>query len=376
MTDGMKFTASQVSAFRLARHHLANKDRTGLVRVCRDVCGIQAQLMSAAEMALWARDHAILKADIDSALWKKRSIVRTSLMRQTLHLIPSADFFFYITALRKSRLDALMRNMSKFGITMKNIETLNESILSLLRGGPMSQRDMTEALLQQVGTGIRKYVKVAWGIQLFRPALVEGLICCGPQRGKESTYIRVDQWLPKHKNISELEAKRRLLRRYLAAYAPATQQDFSKWSGISMNEVKDAWQSLKEELVEVFVGERKGSLLRHDLGILSRSEFRKPVVRLLPSFDPYLLGHVEKSYFVGDRHYKRVFRNQGWISPVVLLNGNIIGVWSSKCREKESVLEVMPFRNFSRAVRSRIEKEAAGAGRFLETTFQMRYTGS
>ena len=69
---------SQVAAFRLRRHHLAGKNQAGLAEVTRDVCGVQAQVMSAAEIALWTRNHDLAAAAIQSALWKDRTLVKTS----------------------------------------------------------------------------------------------------------------------------------------------------------------------------------------------------------------------------------------------------------------------------------------------------------
>src|SRR2546427_10353393 len=87
---------SQVSAFRLKRHHLASKSQADLAKVARDVCGVQAQGMSAAEIALWTRNHDLTAAAIHSALGKYRGLVETPCMRGTLHLLTAADFPGYI----------------------------------------------------------------------------------------------------------------------------------------------------------------------------------------------------------------------------------------------------------------------------------------
>src|SRR5437016_7404420 len=103
--------------FRLRRHHLRDTTPDDAVAICRDVCGVQAQLMPAAYLQIWVRNRGIRRADIESALWKSRTLVKTSLMRQTLHLIPSDEFSTYITALKASRVAGALRIMSRFGIT-------------------------------------------------------------------------------------------------------------------------------------------------------------------------------------------------------------------------------------------------------------------
>lgn len=201
---------------------------------------------------------------------------------------------------------------------------------------------------------------------------MEGLVCYGPDRGQEVTFVRVDQWLPKQREVSEQEVKQVLLRRYLSAYGPATLQDFSKWSGISMKEGRAVWESLEGELVKVPMGDKKGSVLRKDSKQLRKCHLGEPVLRLLPSFDPYMLGHVEKTHLVDDRYYKRVYRQQGWISPVVLLNGRVIGIWSYTRRRKGLSLEIELFERRSKTIHARIEEEAASLGGFLETSCEIK----
>src|SRR6476646_11737424 len=105
------FTADQVHAFRLRRHHLLDNTGKDLVTICRDVCGVQAQIMSAAQLQLWARNPAITPAMVNDALWQKRSLVKTLLMRQTLHLVPAEDFPLYIGAQKNTRARAVLSVM-------------------------------------------------------------------------------------------------------------------------------------------------------------------------------------------------------------------------------------------------------------------------
>ncbi|MCI0696874.1 winged helix DNA-binding domain-containing protein [candidate division KSB1 bacterium] len=367
------FKWPQIAAFRLTRHHLAEQNQANLTTVCQNVCGMQAQLMAAAEMQLWARRHDLTRADIHSALWKSRALVKTSLMRQTLHLIPAVDFSIYISALKRSRVEALRRIMSRFGIIPKEADAMTKSIVEALRAGPMTQPEIMEQIIPKVGKKLRKYIELAWSIQVFRLALVEGLICYGPEQDKKATFIRVDQWLPKRRAVDEREAKEILLRRYLRTYGPATLQDFSKWAGMPMPEARAVWQSLEKELVEVNIEDKKMWLLREDFRRLANSDLDGQILRFLPHFDPYLLGHADKNHLVDADYYKRVYRNQGWISPVVLLNGRVVGTWSYTRRGKQLSLEIEPFEKFSKTIHAGIEEEAASLGDFLETSWGIKF---
>ena len=106
--------SEQIAAFRLQRHHLNKPHKKGkptslaLAKVTADVCGFQAQVLSAAELALSARVRGIMRADVHTALWKHRTLVRTSCMRQTLHLLPSSEFGLFVMGVRRSRSTAIL----------------------------------------------------------------------------------------------------------------------------------------------------------------------------------------------------------------------------------------------------------------------------
>ena len=365
-------TWSQVAAFRLTRHHFVDRGPAPLATVTRDVCGIQAQVMSAARMALWARMHHLTRAEIESALWKSRTLVKTSCMRGTLHLLAAPDLPIYISALKSSRNRQMLRIMARFGVTPKEAAGVLHAVVDALRAGPMTRRELTDRItsLGILGKKSKKWFELGWW-GVVRQAIVEGLICHGPDRGPEVTFVRVDQWLPKQKQLGEQQAQQLLLRRYLRAYGPATPRDFAKWTGMSMPEVRPIWESVRGELLEVSIEDSKGWLLREDCKQLSKCDLGEPVLRLLPNFDPYMLAHVEKHHLVDRPYYKRVYRNAGWISPVVLLDGKSIGTWSLTHRGKGSSLKVQLFAKTSKIIRARIEQEVASLARFLESSLHV-----
>jgi uncharacterized protein YcaQ len=285
-------------------------------------------------------------------------------MRQTLHLLPASEFYIYIDALKRSRVEAILRGMSRFGANRKDADQLNEIVVDLLSEGPMTTNDLSKELRQRK---LSKPVK-AWMERFWSPArlaMVEGLVCYGPDRGKDSTIVRTDLWLPAQKRVPEFESQRLLLRRYLRAYGPATAGDFSRWSGNSMKETTPLWNSMIEELREVSIEDKKFWVMREDFEALEAAQLPEPVLRLLPAFDPYLLAHAEKGHLVDEAFYKRVYRNQGWISPVVLMNGRVIGIWSITKKGRESSVEVELFEKASKSLRARIDQEVASLSTFL-----------
>ena len=217
---------------------------------------------------------------------------------------------------------------------------------------------------------MKLWLKYAWSAS--RPAIVEGLICYGPPRGSEVTLVRTDQWLPPQPNPTEETAKRAILRRFLAAYGPATVRDFSKWSGIGAAEAKQAWDGAAAELQTVTVDGATASILKSDVDALAGSRLDDRSVRLLPAFDPLLLAHAAKDHLVESRFYKRVYRNQGWLSPVVLAGGRIVAVWFASTKSGAVDIEIQPFARLSPATRAAIIEEAEALGRFLDAPCRAR----
>jgi uncharacterized protein YcaQ len=369
----MRNRVDQISSFRLRRHHLLDEPPADAVTICRDMCGVQAQVMGPARLQLWTRNHALTRAGIEDALWKSRTLLKTSLMRQTLHLIPTDEFPLYIAALRPSRFAQAMRVMDRCGITRDESAAIIPLIMETLSAGPLSRPAIAAAIRPKASKAVRFWMENSWS--LVRLPIAEGLICYGRGEGNAIVFIRTDHWLPKLKLklMSATEAQCALLRKYLRAYGPATLHDFSHWAGIPMQEVKPLRALLDAEVAEIPGDKKSCLLLREDVAALNSSPVVKGSIRLLPNFDSYLLAHREKDHLLSAMHYKRVYRNQGWISPVVLIDGAVAGVWSYTPQGKRLSVEIQPFGRLSKTERVGIEREAQGLAGFFESKLELRF---
>ncbi len=353
VSNDVPFSAEQIHAFRLRRHHLLDQSAKDLVTICRDVCGVQAQIMSAAQLQLWARNHAITPAMVNDALWKTRSLVKTSLMRQTLHLVPADEFPLYIAAHRSARAKAVLSIMARCKITRDEADALSALILEELKAGPAPRAAITAAVRPKVSKRLRVWMDKVWSI--VRLPVIEGQVCYGPGEGNQATFIRTEHWLPAQPKVDEVQAQKELFRKYLRAYGPATLHDFAHWSLISMPEVRTLRPLMDSEVVEY-----DGVLvLREDVKTLQSASPKADSVHLLPYFDVYLLAHRFKEHFLKAQFCKRVYRNQGWISPVVLINGEIAGVWSYKLSRKALEIETELFARVDSRTRKQIKERAA-----------------
>ena len=319
--------------------------------------------MGSAQLAFCARADNLFPGDIHSIICDKRTLVKTSAMRQTLHLLPAAEYRTYIAALRQSRMRALMHIMARIEVGQKEIDGTMAALMKILGDAPIPQRELAEQVKPRISKELQGQLKLFWNNwPLFRPAIIEGLICYGPDRGREATFVRAESWLPKTSVPEEQQAKDFLLRRFLRAYGPATVRDFSKWSGMPIREAKPIWDAIQEDLTEVSIEGTRAFVLSQDLRDLEKGKLKSPMVRLLPAFDPYMLAHEEKDHLVDALHYKRVYRNQGWLSAVVLVDGRVAGIWSYKKEGPRFQSEL--FQRLPAKILAKIDEEAERMARF------------
>lgn len=370
---------SQVHAFRIQRHSLGQPaPKEDLLDVVSGTCGIQAQVLSAAQLAMRARIHGLTAPEIEHALWRDRNLVKVWCMRGTLHVLPARELPLYVAALKPYRLKQEQRWMARYGVDAAAIETMADAVLTALGAGPLTRKELSQAILPRLEDSAPQFqdlLEHGWG-GLGKYVCLQGELCLGPNQGQEATFVRRDQWLSGWEEVRREEAENWLLVRYLQSYGPAAVQDFAAWAGIAVRDASRIWDRLRGEMCTVDVAGSQAAILKRDLHVLQEAALAAENVRLLPHFDVFLLGQHSKSHLVDDDSYKRVYRAAGWISPVVLINGHIAGVWSHRQRGKRVQISIEPFGRLSRSQRAAIDKCAAGIAEFLESSLELAYTGT
>jgi hypothetical protein len=355
----------QVHAFRLARHHLAKRaPKKDLTRVVRDIGGVQAQLMSAAEMQVGVRVDCRTE-DVETALWRDKTLAKTWLMRGTLHLIPTDDLPLYTAAMSK-RWTNLGKAWVKFtGLTEPELRALFAAVGEALDDQPKTRQELIATVSKGRPERVRIVLSSGWGVVL-KPVAAAGLLCFGPNRGQSVTFVRPKRWLGSWRDLDPDDAIVEVARRYLRAYGPATKDDFMRWWGVHTRGAgKTAWAGLAGELASVSVEGSRADILAADLPKLAKSR-STPVVSLLPLFDPYLMGHSTRDHLFDLVYRARVSRTSGWISAVVLIEGRVVATWTHKVVKETLCIAVDPFERLppkaKPEIRARAEELASSIG--------------
>jgi len=167
-------------------------------------------------------------------------------------------------------------------------------------------------------------------------------------RAGKSIMADCREWISEVVRVSAHEALGHLLVRYLRGYAPATMRDFAHWSGLKAALVRAARAAAGDEV------RAEGDDLFPAQETQRRSVSRLPV-RLLLRFDPFLLGHREKSHYLDARFRRRVYRPAAAVAAVVLIDGRVAGTWRQVKRATFLDIDLHPFHPIARGDRTAVE---------------------
>ncbi|HEX8230632.1 MAG TPA: winged helix DNA-binding domain-containing protein [Chloroflexia bacterium] len=369
-----KLTWRQVIAWRLHNHNLLERAPKGsLLDVATALGGLHAQVMSSAELIAWARVEGLAPEDVRKALWEERTLVKTWAMRGTLHLLPAREFPTYVAALRTRHGYRRASWLKYFNMTLEDMDAIIEGVRVALDGRNLTREQLSEAVGEATGSAdVRERLRSGWG-EFLKPAASNGYLCFGPNMGQAVTFVRPDQWLGTWYDSDSDEAIREVLRRYLTTYGPATRDDFARWFGWEPKYARSLFLGMAGELVEVDVEGWKAMTLASIIDEQRTFEAPAAGVRLLPAFDPYTIAYYPDSHYLDPDKKDRVYRKGAWITPVVLVNGRIEGLWEQEKKSSGLTLKVEMFQPPSLEVQHGIEAETERLATFLDTRVELGY---
>lgn len=359
----------EVRGRRLARSHLvepAPADR--LVDVVADVCGLQAQVLSAAELGIGQRVAGVTQSDVRDALWRRHELVKTWSLRGTLHLHPAGDLPLWAAAnrARPGWDDAVLPGGEPWP---EPVDRLTDAIGDALAAGCLTRSELADVMVARFGEDVREPMMSGWGL-LLQPAAYRGLLCFGPSRGAQVTFTRPDRWTGRRwADLDPAAALGEVLRRYLRAYGPARHQDVARWLAVDPPLARRVLDSLGDEIEPVDVeGHRAWVRAADDDGWT-------PVagsVRLLPQYDCFVIGFHPRDQLTSAAAIARIrsFRRGRWEGvvalPVLLVDGVVAGLWERSMRAARVDIRVEVFGRLTARQRAALDVEAARIGAYYD----------
>ena len=362
------------------RHHLAATARiTDVTKLATDLVGLHSSDPASVFLSTTARMKTPARAvpALERALYDDRTLVRTLCMRRTMFVVP----LDLVPIVQAACTDPLVPRERKRFVTMvegagiardgqrwlKKLERKTLAAIEELREATASEiSTLVPELTEKITVGEGKKWGGTIGVStrvLFLLATEQRVVRGRPKGSWTSSQYRwapMDAWLVDGvPTMPAVEARAALVRRWLAAFGPATTADVKWWTGWTVAQTKAALAAV--EAVEVELDDGPGWVLADDL---APTRDPKPWVALLPGLDPTTMGWKDRSWYLGD-HGPALFDTNGNAGPTVWVDGRVVGGWAQR-RDGTVVTELLE--DIGRAATTAVTRAAADLQTWLGDT--------
>lgn len=319
---------------RLSNQHISGERFENPEDVVRWMGAMQAQDYHQALWAIGVRTKSSTVAEIEQAIID-RKILRTWPMRGTIHFVPPDDaaWMLKLCAVRMIAKDA--RRQQQLELDKEILGRCQDLICDALQGGKRLSRPDLLKVLDDVGihTQNQRGYHILWYLSQI------GVICPGPNIGKQQSFVLLEEWVPNSRVLSREESLGELAGRYFASHGPATIHDFAWWTGLTVSDARIGLEAAKSKLIAEQVN-GKTYWLADNTTVSSENER----FFLLPGFDEYLLGYKDRSAVLADEHVLKVVPGKnGIFFPIIVADGQVVGTWKRNIKKKSVDISLSPF---------------------------------
>ncbi len=347
---------SSLASQRIIRQGLSHPVFDDPVSVVKYMAGIQAQDFEMARWAVGIRLRNPKLEEINLAL-DQGLILRAHIFRPTWHLIPGEDYVwmnrFSAPFLRKAHAG----RFNQLGLN----EPLLKKTRKLIHKTLLARPSLTRHQILEVFHRHKIKPDNLQLIHIFYDAELEGLICSGPQKGKNHTYSLVEERVPSPVKKSSEEALAELTLRYFQSHGPATLQDLTKWMTIPVNTARLGIKMNQSSLDQI---EIKGKV--HWFTVPPKPAGHGPgPFLLLPAYDEYLIGYADRSFALKPEFIPTTMTSNGILNPTLVYGGKVLGLWKRKTASASLTVQATWFSKPNKAHLSMLEKSISKYSRFF-----------
>jgi hypothetical protein len=306
---------------------------------------MQAQWAPAPYVGLWSRVEGFRRETLERAILRG-AVLKPTVMRGTLHLVTARDYPMFYAALRNFRWWS-SPEATPLG------EAAAPTIRELYAQEPLPAAAALQHLAEAHGAADEVIRRRAWFV-----ARVVGHVLHAPETALWKLAPRTRFVAVREPQAVEVTAARaELVRRYLAAFGPATRADISAWSGMPVRDFASGLEML--EPLRRFRDEHGRELLDVPRAPLPPADTHAPV-RFLPKFDNVLLSFADRTRVLPDELRRAVIQG-GDVLQTFLVDGVVAGTW----RVERGRVVVDPLAPLPRAAKRELKDEAAELEAFL-----------
>jgi hypothetical protein len=348
----------EIARRRLVAQRIAASEFTRPAEIVRWLGAVQAQDYLGALWAVGLRLAGAHESDVERAL-AEGTIVRSWPMRGTLHFVAAADARWMISLLAPRAVASATSRLKVLGVDDKVLARARRALVKNLEGGRRLTRPAAYQVLEQarIATADQRGIHVLWRLAH------DGLICFGPREGKQQTFVLLEEWLPRARDLPREEALPELARRYFTGHGPATLRDFAWWSGLTLTEARlatdMAGKLLEREVVE---GHRYWFAPSPGAAPSARANERACA---LPAFDEFFVGYADRSAALSCLPTGSVTAFEV-LRPVIVFDAGLIATWKRRLARQDVHLSVSLLAPLTCGVDAAIELALGRYARFLD----------
>ncbi|MDP2889177.1 MAG: winged helix DNA-binding domain-containing protein [Bacteroidota bacterium] len=346
---------SEISNIRLHNQQIAATNLKTPNELAGWMGAMQAQDFNQAKWAIGVRLPHLTEAQIESA-FNNGEIIRTHLMRPTWHFV-SADDIYWMLELTAKQIKSTTKSRNRdLGLTEIVLGKSKEILAKILAGNQSLTKEeiSTQLNLSGISTEEQRLYHI------LMEAEIDQIVCSGSMQGKKQTYALLEERIPVKRILTKDEALALLAKKYFTSHGPATLPDFVWWSGLPVADARKALEMNKSDLFSETIGN-------------DTYWFAEPVsipalptnsVYLLPAFDEYLISYKNRSAAITIDHHKKAISSNGVFRPVIVVNGQISGLWKRTIKKDTVWIEPDHFRPHNKTEESLILKAVESFGNF------------
>jgi hypothetical protein len=350
-------TLRQLNRATLARQMLLARERTTALRAIERLVALQAQWPRPPFVGLWSRLEPFARADLRGPL-ERRQVVRATFIRGTLHLVAAKDFAALRPAIQPvltAGMQAILRGKKAAGLDLDGLTALARKVL---KEEPRTFEGLRERFLLAYPKDNER--AMGYAVRMLLPLVQVPDEGAAWEFAAQARFALADEWLGRAVPTGPA-GPNELVRRYLAAYGPASVADAQAWSGLGG--LRDTFDALRPGL-RTFRDEQGRELF--DLPDAPRPDGDVPApVRLVPEYDNLIVSRADER-FVARGERPRVFLSALRIAATVLVDGFVAGTWKLEQKKGTATVSIEPFAPFAPRTRKEVVTEAEALARFAE----------
>jgi hypothetical protein len=355
-TDLPVLTLRELNRALLARQMLLKRNKVDVARAIEDLACLQGQWAPSPYVALWTRLAGFERDQLTRPI-DRGEVVKTTIMRATLHLVSAREYPAYHRATLEGRFGAWRPPGAP---SLGDLEKIHRRVLRFASTAPRSRKDIEQFLAEDAPKDERMK---SW---LLFTAITSSNGLIWEPAGAHFEHRQLARFMAPparlQRVIDDHSAYELVVRRHLGAFGPASIQDISTWGKIRVPNIRAALARIDD--IRRFRDERGRELF--DLAKAPRppAETVAPA-RFLARFDAAILGHdaAERTRILPAEYKKQViFAAEVWTT--FLVDGFVAGRWKIAGTPRQAVLELLPFKRLGKRDKAALVDEGERLVRF------------